>query len=160
LEEIEESRLQEVAEIFLACLQEQYIDVLPETVRNNFTPESSLDLWRKSFKNMNNMQMVGAFIGGDLAGFTKFGSEEADPTIGYLASLYVSPHFARRGVGKALLESALEQMHGFKYINLWVFKGNSPAIALYSNHGFVNTGVERVEEEWETPQTQMQLNNF
>ncbi len=159
VEEIGEERLPEISNIFFECLQMQYKEVLPDSIRVTFTPEKSVQLWQNSFTNMADMKLVGAFIDGNLTGFAKFGSYNSDPTLGYLASLYVSPRYARRGIGKNLLEYVLKEMDHYKSVYLWVFKKNASAINLYTSQGFIHSGEERVEPEWEIPQSLMQLNN-
>ncbi len=49
LKEIGEDHLQQIAEIFLDCLQIQYKDILPDEIRQSFTLSSSIDLWKKKF---------------------------------------------------------------------------------------------------------------
>ncbi len=115
---------------------------------------------KKSFDTVPPMEMIGAFVDGQLAGFAKFGPDSSNPEIGYLASLYVSPHFSRRGIGKTLLENALGKLSQYKVSQLWVFANNSPAITLYETYGFIKTDVQQVEPAWDTLQIQMQLNNF
>ena len=159
LKEIDEDHLQQIAKIFLDCLQIQYKDILPDEIRQSFTLSSSIDLWKKGFDTVPPMQMLGAFVDGQLTGFTKFGPDSSNPEIGYLASLYVSPHFGRRGIGKTLLENALKQLSRYKVTQLWVFATNEPAINLYETYKFRETGVQQMESVWGSLQIQMQLDN-
>lgn len=50
--------------------------------------------------------------------------------------------FCRRGLGKMLMQHALEFAagNGIEWIDLFVFGENRPAIALYQSFGFVETG--------------------
>jgi putative acetyltransferase len=65
----------------------------------------------------------------------------------HVASLGMSVHSAyrRRGIGRALLEHAIEWAKGIGItrIELYVFADNAPAIALYEALGFVHEGRRR-----------------
>jgi GNAT superfamily N-acetyltransferase len=67
--------------------------------------------------------------------------EDGEP-VGFLAlhggdvdHLYVHPSAQRRGVGTALLEAAKARRPGG--LELWAFQRNTPALAFYARHGFV-----------------------
>ena len=59
--------------------------------------------------------------------------------------LMVDIRFRRRGVGRALLEAAVEWApeHGVAKLELHVFPWNEPAIALYESLGFEREGYRR-----------------
>lgn len=65
----------------------------------------------------------------------------------HVASLGMSVHSGhrRRGIGRALLEHAIEWAKGIGItrIELYVFADNAPAIALYEALGFVHEGRRR-----------------
>lgn len=51
--------------------------------------------------------------------------------------------YKQRGLGSRLMKQAIEfasVFEGARWIDLGVFKGNAPALALYSKFGFVQTG--------------------
>lgn len=58
----------------------------------------------------------------------------------YLEGLFVLPEFWNRGIGSALLNSALEDR---RELRLQVYAGNSRAVGFYRGHGFriVRSGV-------------------
>lgn len=60
-------------------------------------------------------------------GFVAFTEDE-------IAWLYVDVDYSRKGIGKALVEFALQKADG--EVSLEVLKGNTPAIALYTACGF------------------------
>lgn len=156
---LSENDVDRIAEIFHACLHLDYVDVLPSTVIDSFTLESSRALWQKSYANQVNAQFVGAFVDGKLAGFAKYGTDSAVPDKGYLASLYVDPLYSGQGIGRALLNYVLLKLHSYSHIRLWVFATNPKAIALYESLGFRKTGVTRIEEEWQALQSELELDN-
>ena len=75
-----------------------------------------------------------AELGGEIAGFAAGTQEE-------LAWLYVDPAYARKGVGRALAEHALQRFPGIRRVE--VLSGNAPAQALYARLGFVTAATER-----------------
>ena len=75
-----------------------------------------------------------AELGGEIAGFAACTQEE-------LAWLYVDPAHARKGVGRALAEHALQRFPGIRRVE--VLAGNAPAQALYARLGFVTAATER-----------------
>ena len=75
-----------------------------------------------------------AELGGEIAGFAACTQQE-------LALLYVDPAHARKGVGRALAEHALQRFPGIRRVE--VLSGNAPAKALYARLGFVTAATER-----------------
>lgn len=77
-----------------------------------------------------------------------FVAEENGVVVGFaactedeLAWLYVEPAHMRKGIGRQLMESVLQQFPKIYYIEALV--GNEPAKALYEAMGFEVTGIER-----------------
>lgn len=56
----------------------------------------------------------------------------------YISDLYVKPGHRRRGIGRSLLQTCLEDLHssGATYVRLSVWSKNSTAIRLYRQAGF------------------------
>jgi ribosomal protein S18 acetylase RimI-like enzyme len=63
-------------------------------------------------------------------------------TVALLELLAVAPDLAGRGKGKALLDDAIASAvsSGYRYLDLWVRRGNDRAVALYCSRGFAATG--------------------
>ena len=83
----------------------------------------------KIFENITSYICV--YLGDEKAGYyclnIKPGQTELD-------DLYVLPRFRGQGIGTAIVNRCIEQAKGPLY--LYVFKGNSGAIKLYSRMGF------------------------
>lgn len=59
----------------------------------------------------------------------------------YIGSLMVKPEFQRRGLGRALMRRALEELRGCKRIYLTVRPENISAVGLYKSVGFREVGL-------------------
>jgi ribosomal-protein-alanine N-acetyltransferase len=61
------------------------------------------------------------------------------PPVGHILNIAVDPAYRRKGLGKRLLEYALDYCRqlGAERVELEVRTGNSAAIALYQKYGFV-----------------------
>ena len=90
--------------------------------------------------------MWGAFIDGALAGGVGLMRErrlknrhKAD-----IVAMYVLPEYARRGIGRALLDHAIAYARdaGIEQLTLTVTQGNAAARELYVAAGFVSFGIE------------------
>jgi RimJ/RimL family protein N-acetyltransferase len=59
--------------------------------------------------------------------------------------LMVAAEYRRRGIGRALLDQAIDwaRVAGIRKLELHVFPWNEPAIALYESYGFVREGLRR-----------------
>ena len=73
---------------------------------------------------------------GVVKGFLHFGGDE-------VRRLYVEPVLQGRGIGAALLEYAIRELH---VTRLWALEKNPRAIAFYQRHGFRMTDERRLEE--------------
>ena len=59
---------------------------------------------------------------------------------GVIQSIAVLPEFRRRGIGRSLLNAAIEHLSACKRIELLVERGNEGAISLYREFAFRETG--------------------
>jgi ribosomal protein S18 acetylase RimI-like enzyme len=91
--------------------------------------------------------------GGAVVGFTACGASgdhDAEATTGEIGTFFVAPECWRRGVGRALMDSALSDLRrrGYLSCTVWSFAANDPANAFYEALGFERDGAERTEEAW------------
>jgi ribosomal-protein-alanine N-acetyltransferase len=80
-----------------------------------------------------------AWIGPTAAGFCDW--RQSAPDEAELLNLAVDPVYRRRGVATALLEALSVEARGDLFLE--VAEPNSPAIALYKHHGWVETGLRK-----------------
>jgi len=59
----------------------------------------------------------------------------------HISKLYVNPKYIRRGVGRALIGYAIENMKGRGEISVYSLTCNERAIAFYKSLGFKDSGV-------------------
>ncbi len=61
---------------------------------------------------------------------------------GHVVGMWVNPGARGRGAGRALLDAAIAwaRSRGLDRLELWVTKGNGPAVRLYERAGFTDTG--------------------
>jgi putative acetyltransferase len=87
-----------------------------------------------------------AEVDGEIAGRMSLARDQ-NPASHHVADLglMVDARFRRRGVGRALLEAAVEWApgHGIAKLELHVFPWNEAAIALYESFGFEREGLRR-----------------
>ncbi|WP_229198630.1 GNAT family N-acetyltransferase [Bradyrhizobium acaciae] len=90
--------------------------------------------------------MLGAFRGSELAGIVGFVAADGPKRQhkGALVGMYVRQAARRGGVGRLLVEAALElAAQSVELVQLIVVKGNEPAVRLYESMGFVAYGLEQ-----------------
>ena len=82
-----------------------------------------------------------------IIGLAHFGPSTDEP-VGEIYRFFVAPECWGKGVGKALMQRALEQLHvaGFETAILWVHADNRRARRFYEAAGWRPDGAERDEE--------------
>ena len=86
-------------------------------------------------------------IDGELAGLLTGSAcrDDREEPLGEVHGCYVDPAHWRKGVGSALMATAIERLTqaGHSEAVLWVLAGNSRARAFYEAHGWVADGAEK-----------------
>ncbi|MCT4559035.1 MAG: GNAT family N-acetyltransferase [Pelagimonas sp.] len=87
---------------------------------------------------------LGAFRAEQLVGFViaRRGGVQRLQHTGDIGPLYVAPSAQKQGVGKALMQRALDQLAqaGLLQVELTVDADNAPAVTLYQSLGFITFG--------------------
>jgi ribosomal protein S18 acetylase RimI-like enzyme len=146
--------LDSVGRTFLACWHESYADLLPPDVREMYTVDSAVELWRRApLKDL----VVADVLGRGVHGVTRFGADRVDPTQGHVSSLYVHPDSQSLGLGRALLGAAVDRLReaGHAEATLWVFADNSSARAFYDRQGWAPDGGTRTEPAYRLPEVRL-----
>jgi ribosomal protein S18 acetylase RimI-like enzyme/catechol 2,3-dioxygenase-like lactoylglutathione lyase family enzyme len=92
-------------------------------------------------------QSFGAFDAGRLVGAValEYSARAKTAHAGLVLGMVVQPHARRQGVGRALMQAALEAARtrpGLEVLRLTVTEGNDAALRLYESVGFARWGVE------------------
>lgn len=86
---------------------------------------------------------------GAVAGFACFGAtrDASDTTAAELYAINLDPAYWGRGLGRALLVAATEQLRSFgSSAHLWVVPANARARSLYESAGWVDDGGRRSDD--------------
>ncbi|GAA0137112.1 spermidine/spermine N(1)-acetyltransferase [Paenibacillus sp. YSY-4.3] len=139
----------------LELLQEISIETFNETFKNQNSPENMKAYLERAFnlqqlkKELSNISSEFYFIYSEeeIAGYLKVNTNDAQSEMMGNDSLeieriYIKNNFQKSGLGKYLLNKALEVAieHSKKKIWLGVWEQNENAIAFYEKMGFVKTG--------------------
>lgn len=147
--------LADVVAIFLDCWRLRYREVMPAELVERMSPEAAEELWARSLADPG-MEFLGAEgPDGRLAGIVGF--RIADPGVGYVSSLYVSPHTQGGGFGRHLLTAAERGLAelGATTARLWVFEQNEPSRRFYERSGWEPDGTRETLPDWGVPQIGM-----
>lgn len=151
--------LDALAAVFVSAFRHGYADLLAADVLDEITRPVVL-AW---FEGWGPERVTTVAVReGRPVGFVRYGDEVptdgdeeaspviADPSIGYVASLYVDPAAAGGGIGRRLLGRALDELAagGRSSVRLWVFRDNPRARAVYERAGFTPDGVDRIDPRW------------
>ena len=121
------------------CWQVTYPGLVSQTYLEKFTLEVSEErakAWRDNILVAKDGYRVIGFVG-----YGHHGPE--DPDTGEVYALYVLPEYQGMGVGRQLLDAALDKLSAFPLLCLWAVKGNERAIRFYEKNGFRLNGEEK-----------------
>lgn len=139
------SDLKEYRVLRLAALHEQ-----PPAFSTPVEKEEHLTLEAMALRlqESEDTYILGAFLDNILVGTVRFSRfEEANEKHrGFIAGLYVSPDFRRRGIARGLIAEVLKRTrhdNNLRRIHLTVVTSQYPAIQLYKSFAFSIYGIER-----------------
>ena len=120
------------------CWHEAYAGIVDQDYLDGMTLEVCEE---RAFRWLDDLFV--AKENGRVIGFVGYGDRgEEAPGVGEVFALYVLPEYFGKGVGRSLMEAALEQMKEYPEIRLWVLKENKRAIRFYQKCGFCPDGEE------------------
>lgn len=131
---------------FMLQAYEQAADAFTSTAAERAAEPDSW--WIQRIADPQGMSVaLGAFEGSELVGTValEFSAKPKTKHKALLIGMYVEPSRRGTGVGKALLDFALQYAAaraGTRVVTLTVTQGNEPAIGLYENAGFKVFGIE------------------
>ncbi len=164
-----------VVATFLACWYDSYEQFLPPDTRELYTVDSATELWRRAptadlivaevagaagltgVTDVTGLvDVTGVGLRGVL-GVARFGADRTDSQRGHVFSLYVHPDSQGLGVGRALLDGAVDRLRqaGYGEATLWVFADNTAARAFYTRQGWTPDGATRTEPAYRLPEIRL-----
>jgi anhydro-N-acetylmuramic acid kinase len=150
----------QLAAVFVRAFRAAYPGILAEPVLAGLD-EVKISEWlrRQIAEPGPGEHTVVAVARGSAVAFVRFGPDPDDPGRGHVFSLYTDPDASGAGIGRMLLEHALDKLRGAGYgtVTLWVFERNERARRLYHRAGFRPDGARQVEPEWGAPEIRLAL---
>lgn len=114
----------------------------PENTQAYIHDAYDLDVLRREMTNKNS-EFYFLFVDQELAGYLKVNildaqSEPLDESFMEIQRIYIRVPFKRMGLGKVLMEFAIERARAFKKPHVWlgVWEKNYPAQKFYQSMGF------------------------
>ncbi|GAA4689379.1 GNAT family N-acetyltransferase [Phytohabitans rumicis] len=124
-----------------------YADIVPADALATVSPSSMAAYWVERWKyERDDYQMTVATDADEIVGFTYLGPG-VEPGTGMLCAIHVDPAAQGRGIGRALMDDALDKLAagGWRRVVLWVLAGNTHARRFYERGGWSADGGERDE---------------
>lgn len=135
------------ADVYRALMLEAY-DVYPQAFTSSVAERARMPLswWEKRLDSPLD-RLLGAFAGDELVGIVGLAYEPREKARHKvtLFGMYVNVAHQHQGLGRQLVEAALEEARTqprLKLIQLTVTAGNDAAFALYQRCGFIQYGLE------------------
>ena len=146
-----------MASVFIEAWRGAYRGIVDDVVIEAWQPEEVTKWLGELVASQSAQTLVAEFEPGQIAGFTRFGTDADEPESGHIFALYVAPSAGGHGVGRKLLEEALLSIDPLsaRSVTLWVFEKNQRARKFYAAAGFMPDGASRVEEAFGAPEIKM-----
>ena len=128
--------LSRIAEIYVFNNRVNYFPIFKDE-GFSFGELQVVSLADNYFKKDEIIKNIYVFDDGLIKGFIQMHQKE-------ICKIYVDTFFQSEGVGKELIEYAINELHAD---NLWALKKNTRAISFYKRHGFNLTGEKKFEED-------------
>jgi ribosomal protein S18 acetylase RimI-like enzyme len=146
----------QLATVFIDAWRDAYRGVVDDTVIDALH-HPDVASWLRNLVANTAARTFLAEKNDEVLGFTRFGDDANEPVHGHVFALYVSPSASRQGVGRRLLERAIDELDPMstRAITLWVFEANTRARGFYEAAGFEPDGGARVEELYRAQEISM-----
>jgi GNAT superfamily N-acetyltransferase len=146
-----------LARLHVAAWQWAYAGLMPDDYLAALDPARREAMWTERFATDEGREHVAVAVDGDaLVGFTAWGRYRLDDlgpglvpdAVGEVRALYLAQAHQGRGVGRALMERAVERLAAEAYTEakLWVLETNARARRFYERQGWAPDGGRLVED--------------
>jgi putative (di)nucleoside polyphosphate hydrolase len=131
-----------------------------DILTKDFTSEKKISAWRDTIKNSGKKSkyICVAKHNNKVVGFCSASKKKKFNELGVL---YILPEYQRMGIGRKLMDRAVDWLGRKKKIFLKVASYNKNAISFYERYGFIKTGAtsrDRLINGKVMPETEMALN--
>ena len=142
LETEEEARGQ--AYVHYTAWQETYAGLVDRSYLERMSLETSERYAMRAFQDGFYSTLV-AKDGERVIGFASYGPYRGDDLegAGEVFAIYTLKAYYDRGIGRALMETALSKLTGYRRVCVWVLRGNERAVRFYSRCGFSPDGAQK-----------------
>ncbi len=135
-----------IAAVHVRSWQAAYRGLIPDAVLNSLSVEQRMAFWADAITDVQ--PPTGVWVAERhraVAGFVhvrRSKDHDAGPSVGEVAAIYLVPEAWSRGLGRALLDTAVVELgrNGFEAATLWVFRDNARARRFYERAGWASDG--------------------
>ena len=134
-----------IAEVHVASWRWAYAEVLPPAMLDGLRVEDRERMWRDVIPRGG---VVVADDAGHIVGFASIGPVASEEQTSELFAMYVAPDVTGTGLGRSLLDHAIEMMRmgGSRRAILWVLTANARARRFYEAAGWASDGTTETYE--------------
>jgi L-amino acid N-acyltransferase YncA len=139
-----------IATVHVYSWQTVYRGHIPDNILDNLSCDGREKSWKLLLENHSRVLLLEEDK--NIFGFISFcpsRDQDADSTVvAEISALYLSPDKWRKGYGKLLCNTALNEIKksGYHQVTLWVLDGNHQARKFYANMGFVSNGDFKLDQ--------------
>ncbi|MEK6190212.1 MAG: GNAT family N-acetyltransferase [Carnobacterium alterfunditum] len=130
---IQESDIEQVQDIAKKTWNATYEGLIPLDVQEKFLSSAYND--NRMQQRMEKSLILVANTSEKVVGFANFSRVTDDGIVG-LAAIYIYPEYQGRGIGSALLNQGIKELHGVKEVFVDVEKENLSGIKFYEAKAF------------------------
>ena len=123
--------------------QQTYTGLIDQSYLDGMSVELSQKYALRSLQN--GYTMFVAKDGERVIGFASYGPYRGDDLAdaGEVIAIYLLKEYYDRGIGRALMEAALDALKGYSRVCVWALRDNARAIRFYQRCGFSPDGAEK-----------------
>jgi ribosomal protein S18 acetylase RimI-like enzyme len=134
-----------IAFVHVRSWQVAYRGHMPDEFLEGLDVEKRTNMWRELTQDPDKIIFVAENSESNIQGFSALGSSrdaDANSNTAEVSAIYVHPEEWRKGIGRALLSAALDQVRKreFDQVTLWVLEANQRARSFYESFGFIPDG--------------------
>jgi ribosomal protein S18 acetylase RimI-like enzyme len=141
-----------IADVHVRAWQVAYRGLIPDETLDRLSVEQREEAWRQAMTGEECPAVYVAVKDGAVVGFCAAAAPARDvyagPDVAEIGAIYVEPDLRRSGVGRALMNVALDDLRaaGWRSVTLWVLAENERALRFYGQYGFEPDGAETAHE--------------